>query len=123
MMTNNYKKVIRSYNFAEEEFKFLPSEIVNVDEKKLSPMDRAILEGIKFQITVSKANSVYQNIKNVINIHDSQFTIRKLINHQTLTFTVGGASFAIAAFFLLSLTYYANVNLHLGMNFLTDLFA
>jgi hypothetical protein len=103
----NKTKLIRNYDFAEADFDSLPKDLFRMNLKNLSKMDQAILDGIKYQITISKANMIYQ-----------------YINYRYMFRTVStGITFTVIGFALLSLTYYANVNLNLGMKFLTDLFA
>jgi len=103
----NINKKIHDYDFAKAEFDKLPPEIFKISGKRLSKMDRAILDGIKYQMTISKAN-----------------TINQYINYQYMIRTVStGITFTVIGFALLSLTYYANVNLNLGLNFITNLFA
>jgi len=155
----NYIKIIKNYDFARAEFDKLPSDIFEVNLKNLSKMDRAVLDGIKYQMTISKYNGIYQSTKqyitdsvfhiqysifnirySLLDIRHSIFNIRYSspdirhsifhirysifdIQHSLPRFALAGATFAVAGFFLLSLTYYANVNLNLGLKFLTDLFA
>jgi len=105
-MTNN-KKVTNMQKHIVTNFNNLPEGVFQTDPKILSQMDQAILDAIKFQMKVSKANNIMQKV-NYGNI------FRRVS---------AGITFTIIGFFLTSLTYYANVNLHLGMNFLTELFA
>ena len=107
-MSEKYtKKLIKEYDFAKAEFESLPEEVFNTCPKNLSYNERVILDGIKFQMIVSKANIMSRNINYNIIIHSLS----------------AGITLAVIGFFLLSLTYYANVNLHLGLNFLTEIFA
>lgn len=100
------KNIIRSYNFAEGQFNMLPQRIFK-NRRGLSEMDRIIIDAIKFQMTISKANNMIQTI-----------------NYNNIYRTVSaGVAYTLIGFLLVSLTYYANVNLNLGMNFLTELFA
>ena len=107
MSNKSYKSYIQSYNFAKAEFENLPNEIFQTSTKTLSRTDRAILDAIKFQMTVSKANNMMQRVN----------------YSNTLSMASKGITFAILWFFIVSLTYYANVNLNLGMDFLTAMFA
>ena len=132
----NIKK-IHDYNFAEGRFDLLPPEIFRIKGKELSKMDQAILDGIRFQMTISKYNDVYQNIKQYIMIQESRFKIQDfsfmdheslIINHnlleiRSIRLISNFVLIPVVAFFLLSLTYYANVNFNLGLNFITNLFA
>ena len=98
---------LRDYNFAEGKFESLPGNVFRMDPNLMSRTDRAILEAIKFQMTVSKANNMMQRVN----------------YSNTLSMASKGITFAILWFFIVSLTYYANVNLNLGMDFLTEMFA
>lgn len=124
---NTEKKLIKriiSYDFAKADYDKLPSEIFKIDSQNLSPMQRAILNVIKFQIKVSNINMRYQYIKQHIsfnNISGTQFESVAINQLPKMIFT--GTTITIVGFILLSLTYYANVNLHLGMTFLTNMFA
>lgn len=124
---NTEKKLIKrivSYDFAKADYDKLPSEIFKIDSQNLSPMQRAILNAIKFQIKVSNINMRYQYIKQHIsfnNISGTQFESVAINQLPKMIFT--GTTITIVGFILLSLTYYANVNLHLGMTFLTNMFA
>lgn len=100
-------QAIKDFDFAKGEFEKLPKGIFQTDPRNLSPMEMAILNGIKFQMIVSKANNMIQNINYNNTIRSVSF----------------GVTFTIISFFLVSLTYYANVNLNLGMSFLTEFFA
>ena len=100
-------KQIQNFDFAKGAYKKLPKSTFQIDPKTLSPMEHAILDGIKFQILVSKANNMMQYV-------NYRSTIRSISL---------GVTFTIIGFFLVSLTYYANVNLNLGMSFLTEIFA
>ena len=133
----NNTKLIRNYDFAEAKFDSLPKDIFKEGSKNLSKMDQAILDGIRFQMTISKYNDVYQNIKQYIMIQESRFKIQdfSFMNHESLIINhnlleirsirliSNFVLIPVVAFFLLSLTYYANVNLNLGLNFITNLFA
>ena len=70
-------------------------------------MERAILDGIKFQMAVSKGNEIVQKI-NYANAVRSVTT---------------GITFTILGFFLISLTYYLNVRFNLGLTIVTEVFA
>lgn len=100
-------KQIQNFDFAKGKFEKLPVDIFQTDPKTLSPMELAILDGIRFQMLVSKANNMMQYVN----------------YHSTIRSVSLGATFTIIGFFLISLTYYANVNLNLGMSFLTEFFA
>ena len=102
----NYKTIIKNYNFAEGRFDTLPDNIFKT-RRSLSYTDKVILDAIRFQISISKANNMIQTV-----------------NYNNMIKTVSaGITYMIIGFLLVSLTYYANVNLNLGMNFLTELFA
>ena len=58
---------IRTYNFAEAKFETLPPEVYELDRKTLSPMDRAILDGIIYQKNISKYIEGYHTAKQYIN--------------------------------------------------------
>ncbi|KKQ81712.1 MAG: hypothetical protein UT06_C0056G0002 [Candidatus Woesebacteria bacterium GW2011_GWA1_38_8] len=58
----SYKNYIRKFDFATAKFEELPKEVFRLDRKTLSPMERAILDGIKFQMAVSKGNEIVQKI-------------------------------------------------------------
>ena len=100
-------KLIRKFDFATAKFEELPKEVFRLDRKTLSPMDRAILDGIKFQMAVSKGNEIVQKI-NYANAVRSVTT---------------GITFTILGFFLISLTYYLNVRFNLGLTIVTEVFA
>jgi len=100
-------KQIQNFDFAEGEFEKLPRSIFQIDPRTLSPMESAILDGIKFQMLVSKTNNMMQ-----------------YVNYHSIIRSISfGVTFTIIGFFIISLTYYANVNLNLGMSFLTEFFA
>ncbi len=139
-MTN--KTYIKNFNFAEAKFETIPPEVFQTNPKTLSSMDRAILEGIKFQSMVSKYNDMMQNtiykVKNLrLKILDTELNpiqhlnYSSLLTYQSINWLEIKSKRVIRnllvvplfLFILLSLTYYANVNLNLGMNFLTELFA
>lgn len=101
------KDLIHEYDFAKAEFNNLPKEVFWDDPKNLPYEEQVILDGIRFQIMVSKANELYQYI--------NYYNIKRAVST--------GVTFTIIGFFLLSLTYYANVNLNLGIRILTELFA
>jgi len=138
-----YKSYIRKFDFAEAQFDKLPLEVFQADVSELSPMDRAILDGIKFQMTVSKYNERYQKVKyniksQISNLKSFRFVITNTAHNITPLGQCRTSSFVfdteirlirnfvaipLFLFLLISLTYYANVNLHLGMTFLTNMFA
>jgi hypothetical protein len=123
-------RYIREYDFAKGKFDSLPPEIFQANPETLSKMDRVILNGIKFQMMVSKYNEWYQKVNyNIRNIKHTGTNWSIAGEHRIvpafsgLNPVLSCVLIPILGFFLLSLTYYANVNLHLGMNFLTELFA
>ncbi len=159
MSNTTYTTNIEKFNFAEAKFDDLPPEIFQTDPGTLSPSDRVILDAIKFQMTVSKANAVMQKVnydiikqKTLIGkqiagirdqlsgtknyelrirnyvfdvgsdmLHNSYFIIQTPA--QLVQTVYSGVAFTIILFVFVSFAYYANVNLNLGMNFLTNLFA
>lgn len=103
----NINKHIKNYDFAKAEFEIFPRELFKINKRALSHMDRVLLDAIKFQMTISKANNMIQTA-----------------NYNNIYRTVSaGITYTVIGFLLVSLTYYANVNLNLGINFLTELFA
>jgi hypothetical protein len=103
----SYKLYIKKFDFAEPDFSWLPKDIGYIDRLKLTKMETQILDSIIYQRNIS--NSL------LIQPYSTLNSFYRL--------SISGVMLGVVGFFLLSLTYYANVNLKLGMNFLTELFA
>jgi hypothetical protein len=103
----NIKKIINNYDFAKADFDNLPKDIFQINRNKLPEDDRVILDGIKFQLMVSKANNISQ-----------------YINYSNMIKTVStGITLTVIGFLLISLAYYLNVRFSLGLSIMNDVFA
>lgn len=129
---------IRTYNFAEAKFETLPPEVFSVNPNTLSSMERTILEGIIYQKNISKYIERYQTTNQYITnrvqdlrsmIYELNFKTQEFLDLKSYIvnrfsrFAFAGITYTIVGFLLLSATYYANINLNLGMDFLTEFFA
>lgn len=102
-----YKSYIQIFDFAEPDYSWLSENIQAMDRSGLSKMENEILNGIIYQRSISKYLAINHN--------DALKGLAKI--------SFSGAALSAITFLFLMFTYYLNVNLHLGMNFLTELFA
>ena len=109
------KQFIHNFNFTNPNWENLPSGFPNLNEKGLNKEETHLLEAIKLAWVVTEekqTNTIYKYI-----LLNRMAGLR--IANTTFTLVFASGFFL----FLISITYYINIEYNLGLGFLTEFFA
>jgi len=112
---NTIKEFIKNYDFANPAWDNLPSGFPNINEEGLMNEEVHLLEAIKMAWLVADEKRTYTIYKYIL--INRMAGLRIANTTLTLIFVSG------LFLFLTSMTYYLNIKLDLGFQFLTEFFA
>src|SRR4030042_4635331 len=121
LKNENYKlkRFIKGFYFPNPSWDNLPIGFPNCETHGLSKEEKYLFDAIKFAWITSQATT-QEAVEALINLN--KFT-NTLINSRLTRYTFSIISVVVLIFGLISLAYYIDVKLNLGLKFLSEIFA